>query len=126
MFVAWNAKKSMPRKRCDPKLGWKASMLIKDYISGTINCWELSAVNEVWKKLKNSKAYTHCEVINRMATGTRDLVCTGYLNLDPPVNFWFECCRKHFEIDLYLVTIRIRLDIPILDGFDYFDHLRKN
>jgi len=51
---------------------------------------------------------------------------SGFLKLDPPVNFEFECCRKHFEIDLYLVTIRIRLDIPILDGYNHFDHLRKN
>merc|ERR1719184_512298 len=61
-----------------------------------------------------------------MATSSRDLVCTGYLNLDPAVNFWFESCRKHFEIDLYLVTIRIRLDIPMLDGYNHFEHLRKN
>jgi len=124
--LSWKAGKCRARKRCDPKLGWKASMLIKDYLSGTINCWELSTVNEVWKKLKNNKVFRLCEVINRMATNTRDLVCTGFLNLDPPINFEFDCCSEHFEIDLYLVTIRIRLDIPILDGFDWFNHLRKN
>jgi len=123
--VSWT-KKSKPRRKCDPKLGWKACMLINDYLSGTINCSGLADVNKVWRELKDSKGFTPCKTINRLATGSRDLVCIGHLNLKQPINFEFECCRKHFNIDLFLVTIRIRHNLPILDGYNHFEDLQRN
>jgi len=132
--VSWNAKKSRKDKICDPNLGWKACMLIHDYLSGTINCPGPTVLKRIRMKFKNSSAFTICKTINKLNTSSRDLVCIGYLSLGNPeikknsreITYHFACNKEKIPIDVFLVTLRIRLHIPILECCDYYDHLRQN
>jgi len=132
--LSWNAKKSRKDKICDPNLGWKACMLIHDYLSGTINCPGPTALKRMRMKFNNSSAFTICKTINKLNTSSRDLVCIGYLSLGNPeikktlreITYHFACNKEKILIDVFLVTIRIRLHTPILERCDYYDHLRQN
>jgi len=132
--ISWNAEKSRKNKTCDPNLGWKACMLIHDYLSGTINCLGHTVLKHVRMKFNNSSAFTICKTINKLNTSSRDLVCIGSLELGNPeikkkfreITYHFTGNKEKIPIDVFLVTLRIRLHTPILGYCDYYDHLRQN
>jgi len=113
-------------KRCNPEVAWNASMLIYDYLSGTINCKTYFGLVKVWKLLSSSKGFTLVKMVNRLDTSTRDLVCIGKLIIKPPVRFHFASNNEKRNINAFLLTIRIRYGLPLLDGYDHFELLRRH
>jgi hypothetical protein len=101
-------------------------MRICNYLSGTVNCLGPAVVKQVWKKVKSSKGFTICKMINRMSTSSRDLVCIGHLNFIEPIRLDLVTCDGKVDVDVFLVTLRICQDVPILDGYRHFEHLRIN
>jgi len=122
---SWNFKDTVTRKLCQPELGWEACTSITDYLSGTINCKDIGSLLWIWQKLKNNKMFKICKMINRLNTLSRELLCIGKLDINPPMKHYFYSIEDDKRIDTMLATIRIRWTSPFED-YDHFEIARKN
>jgi len=124
-YQSWNFKMTVKRKRCQPELGWKACTRITDYLSGTIHCADTVGLRKVWQKLKNMKMFKICKMINRLGTVSREMLCIGKLNINPPVWHYFNAIEEDKLINTMVATIRIRWT-TYFEDYDHFEIARKN
>jgi len=106
------------------------------------NKWNLNSVPEVdsneekvlcaREEVDDNRIFKVLKVINKLGTVSRDMICIGKFNINPPINWWFDEIAEHMTINVIPVTIRIRWVLTIngkktqLDNYNHFELARKN
>lgn len=128
--ASWDFKRTRKAKeRCQPEVGGNACWRITDYLSGTINCSNINNLTNVYEKVsdKKNKIFSLLWLINRLNTASREIICVGKFNINPPLSHYFSEIKEHGMIDCLPVTIRIRLVFSSnVQGYNHFELVRKN